>query len=121
LWCDRPTHLSFCQRAKPTRSRASCVLARRLQNKPPRRFEAEKLDVLHSAREAARLAVDEARDAKLRATAAIIIAAGAMLAAMASAFIAFLALRHWTMSTLCPTRQRNMSARGNGLNKGFPP
>jgi hypothetical protein len=77
--------------------------------------------VLHSAREAARLAVDEARDAKLRATAAIIIAAGAMLAAMASAFIAFLALRHWTMSTLCPTRQRNMSARGNGLNKGFPP
>jgi hypothetical protein len=63
-----------------------------------RRFEAEKLDVLHSAREAARLAVDEARDAKLRATAAIIIAAGAMLAAMASAFIAFLALRHWTIS-----------------------
>jgi len=43
----------------------------------------------------ARLAVDEASRAKLRATAAMILAAGAMVAAMAAAFIAFLALRKY--------------------------
>jgi hypothetical protein len=41
------------------------------------------------------LAVDEASRAKLRATAAMILAAGAMVAAMAAAFIAFLALRKY--------------------------
>src|SRR6266542_572319 len=44
---------------------------------------------------AARLAVEEAMKAKTRATAAVILAGGAMLAAMAAAFIAFLALRKY--------------------------
>ena len=43
-----------------------------------------------------RTALNEAASAKLRATSAFIIAAGAMIAAMASAFVAFLALAHWT-------------------------
>jgi hypothetical protein len=42
--------------------------------------------------EAIRSVVDNARAANLRATIALIFAAGAMLAAMAAAFIAFLAL-----------------------------
>jgi glyoxylate carboligase len=45
--------------------------------------------------QATRLAVDEAIKAKTRATSAFIIAGGAMLAAMAAAFIAFLALRRY--------------------------
>jgi hypothetical protein len=55
---------------------------------------AAELDVTNDA---ARVTVYEANrtGAKLRATAALIIAAGAMLAAMPSAFIAFLALGHW--------------------------
>ena len=47
---------------------------------------------------AAREAVDEARAMKVWAISALIIAGGAMLAAMASAFIAFLALRQGTIS-----------------------
>jgi hypothetical protein len=43
-------------------------------------------------RDAARLAVDEARRAKLKATAALIIAGGAMLTAMVAGLIAVLAL-----------------------------
>jgi hypothetical protein len=44
---------------------------------------------------AARVAVEEAGKAKSWATAAFIIAGGAMLAAMAAALIAFLALRRY--------------------------
>ena len=46
---------------------------------------------------AAREAVDEARAMKVWAISALIMAGGAMLAAMASAFIAFLALRQGTI------------------------
>jgi hypothetical protein len=48
--------------------------------------------------EAIRSVVDDARAANLRATIALIFAAGAMLAAMAAAFVAFLALSGMTMS-----------------------
>jgi hypothetical protein len=54
---------------------------------------AEHLDEM---RDAARMAALEALRSKTRATAALIVAGGAMLAAMLAAFIAFLALRHWT-------------------------
>jgi len=47
---------------------------------------------------AARDAINEARAMKVWAISALIIAGGAMLAAMASAFIAFLALRQGTIS-----------------------
>jgi hypothetical protein len=57
------------------------------------RIEAAAEQLVRSTDNAAQTALDEASGAKLRATVAIIIAAGAMLAAMASAFIAFLALR----------------------------
>jgi hypothetical protein len=50
---------------------------------------------LDETQKAARLAVEEAGKAKFWATAAFIIAGGAMLAAMAAAFIAFLALRRY--------------------------
>jgi hypothetical protein len=53
---------------------------------------AEQLD---EVREAARLAVDEALKSKTRASAALIIAGGAMLAAMLAALVAFLALRRY--------------------------
>jgi hypothetical protein len=46
-------------------------------------------------KQAARVAVEEAGKAKFWATAAFIIAGGAMLAAMAGALIAFLALRRY--------------------------
>jgi ABC-type Na+ transport system ATPase subunit NatA len=42
--------------------------------------------------------VEVASTANTRATAALILSVGAMLAAMASALVAFLALRGWTMS-----------------------
>jgi hypothetical protein len=50
---------------------------------------------LDEMEKATRLAVEEAIKAKTRATSAFIIAGGAMLAAMAAAFIAFLALRKY--------------------------
>jgi hypothetical protein len=50
-----------------------------------------------TAQQGAKVAMDQAASAKLWATAAFIIAAGAMLAAMVSGFVAFLALRHWTV------------------------
>jgi hypothetical protein len=53
---------------------------------------AEQLDEM---REAARVAVSEAVKSKMRATAALIIASGAMLAAMLAALVAFLALRKY--------------------------
>ena len=48
--------------------------------------------------EAIRSVVENARSADLRATIALVVAGGAMLAAMASAFIAFLALSDVTIS-----------------------
>ena len=51
---------------------------------------------LDEVRDAARVAVEEAVKSKTWATVAVIIAAGAMLAAMAAAFVAFLALRDWS-------------------------
>ena len=57
-----------------------------------RKFEAEQVNTVVAAQQTAKLALEEAGSAKLRATAAFIVAAGAMLAAMASAFIAFLAM-----------------------------
>jgi transketolase C-terminal domain/subunit len=59
-----------------------------------RRVEAA-AEQLDDMREAVRVAVDEAGKSKARATAAFIIASGAMLAAMADAFVAFLALRKY--------------------------
>jgi len=56
---------------------------------------AAQLDAVREVGDVARLAVDEASRAKLRATAAMILAAGAMVAAMAAGFIAFLALRKY--------------------------
>jgi hypothetical protein len=50
---------------------------------------------LDDMREAARVAVGEAVKSRTRATAALIIASGAMLAAMLAAFVAFLALRRY--------------------------
>ena len=50
---------------------------------------------LGGMQKAMRMAVEEAANAKMRATVAFILAAGAMLAAMGAAFIAFLALRRY--------------------------
>jgi hypothetical protein len=75
------------------------VVQRYLDQMKLRRVEAaaaEQLEVARATIGVAQAAADEARASKLRATSALIIAAGAMLAAMASAFIAFLALRNWT-------------------------
>jgi hypothetical protein len=52
-------------------------------------------DRLNEMQKATRLAVEEAIKAKTRASEALIIAVGAMVAAMAAAFIAFLALRRY--------------------------
>jgi threonine dehydratase len=57
------------------------------------RIEAAAEQLVRSTNNAAQAALEDASAAKLRATAALIISAGAMLAAMAAAFIAFLALR----------------------------
>ena len=79
---------------EPTRE----VVQRFLDQMKLRRVEAatsEQLEVSRGAIETAAKAVEEARAAKLWATSSLIVAAGAMLAAMASAFVAFLALRGW--------------------------
>src|SRR4029450_9862006 len=52
-------------------------------------------DRLNEMQKATRLAVEEAIKAKTRASEALIISVGAMVAAMAAAFIAFLALRRY--------------------------
>jgi hypothetical protein len=59
---------------------------------------AEQLEAARAAIVAAQSAVDEARGSNFRATVALLMAGGAMLAAMAAAFIAFLALRGWAIS-----------------------
>jgi hypothetical protein len=51
-----------------------------------------------SAQDAVASLVEVASTANTKATAALILSVGAMLAAMASALVAFLALRGWTMS-----------------------
>jgi hypothetical protein len=80
---DRPLVQHYVNRMKLERAEAAA---------------AEQVEIARSAVAAMRLAADEASKAKVRATAALIIAAGAMLAAMAAGFIAFLALRNWTIS-----------------------
>jgi hypothetical protein len=70
------------------------VVERYLDQLKLRRVEAAAAEQLAAAREA----VDEARAMKVWAISAFIIAGGAMLAAMASAFVAFLALRQGTIS-----------------------
>jgi hypothetical protein len=59
---------------------------------------AEQLAAARDAISAAGEAVGEVRAMKVWAISALIISAGAMLAAMAAAFVAFLALRHGTIS-----------------------
>ena len=61
-----------------------------------RKFAADQRNAVVTAQQAAKVAMDQAASARLWATAAFIIAAGAMLAAMVSEFVAFFALRHWT-------------------------
>jgi hypothetical protein len=59
-----------------------------------KRIEASS-EQLEEMQRAMRLAVEEAANAKTRATIAFILGGGAMLAAMGAAFIAFLALRRY--------------------------
>ena len=59
---------------------------------------AEQLAAGHDGIRVVREAVDEARAMKMWAISALIISGGAMLAAMAAAFVAFLALRQGTIS-----------------------
>ena len=61
-----------------------------------RKFAADQRNAVVTAQQAAKVAMDQGASARLWATAAFIIAAGGMLAAMVSGFVAFLALRHWT-------------------------
>ena len=70
------------------------VVERYLDQMKLGRVEAAAAEQLASARDA----INEARAMKVWAISALIIAGGAMLAAMASAFIAFLALRQGTIS-----------------------
>ena len=77
------------------------MVQRYLDQMKLRRIEAAASAQLDESREAliaVREAVEEARASNLRATAALIIAGGAIVAAMAAAFIAFMALRPWTIS-----------------------
>ena len=70
------------------------VVERYLDQMKLGRVEAAAAEQLASARDA----INEARAMKVWAISALIIAGGAMLAAMASAFVAFLALRQGTIS-----------------------
>jgi hypothetical protein len=65
-----------------------------------RRFAADQRNVVVTAQQAGKVAMEQAASAKLWATAAFIIAAGAMLAAMAAGLIAFLAVRGFSLNTL---------------------
>jgi hypothetical protein len=66
-----------------------------LQDRTLKRVEAAAAH-LDEVRDAARVALEEAAKSKTWATIAVIIAAGAMLAAMAAALVAFLAMRNWS-------------------------
>jgi hypothetical protein len=70
------------------------VVERYLDQMKLDRMEAAAAEQLAAARDA----IDEARTMKVWAISALIMAGGAMLAAMASAFVAFLALRQGTIS-----------------------
>ena len=70
------------------------VVERYLDQMKLGRVEAAAAEQLAAARDAS----NEARAMKVWAISALIIAGGAMLAAMASAFVAFLALRQGTIS-----------------------
>jgi hypothetical protein len=65
-----------------------------------RRFAADQRNVVVTAQQAAKMTMDQAASAKLWATAAFIIAAGAMLAEMAAGLIVFLAVRGFSLNTL---------------------
>ena len=65
-----------------------------------RKFAADQRNAVVTAQQAAKLAINQVASAKLWATAAFIIAAGAMLAAMAAGLIAFLAVRGFSLNTL---------------------
>ena len=65
-----------------------------------RKFAADQRNAVVTAQQAAKVAMDQAASARLWATAAFIIAAGAMLAAMAAGLIAFLAVRGFSLNTL---------------------
>ena len=77
------------------------VVERYLDQMKLDRMEAATAEQLAAGRDAigaVREAVDEARAMKMWAISALIISGGAMLAAMAAAFVAFLALRQGTIS-----------------------
>jgi hypothetical protein len=62
------------------------------------RFSRDETAAMAQGLEAIRSVVDDARTASFRAMIALIFAAGAMAAAMAAAFVAFLALRGVTIA-----------------------
>jgi len=77
----------------------AAVVQRYLDQLKLRRVEAaaaEQLEAARAAIQAAQATTEEASKSNLRATVALIVAGGAMVAAMASAFVAFLGLRNWT-------------------------
>ncbi len=79
---------------------ARSTVERHLDQLKLARVEAAAAEQLAEARDAiteAEKALDQANTVKTLAISALIISAGAMLAAMASAFVAFLALRQWTL------------------------
>jgi hypothetical protein len=65
-----------------------------------RKFAADQRNAVVTAQRAAKMTMDQAASAKLWATAAFIIAAGAMLAEMAAGLIVFLAVRGFGLNTL---------------------
>ena len=65
-----------------------------------RKFAVDQRNAVVTAQQAAMVAMDQAASAKLWATAAFIIAAGAMVAAMAAGLIAFFAMRGFSLNTL---------------------
>lgn len=91
-----------------TEEQIEAGLAAGVWREPTKPFVEQYLDRLRVSRaqmeasaqglEAIRSVVDDGRSADFKATLALIIAVGAMLAAMASGFIAFLALRGVTIS-----------------------
>ena len=91
-----------------TEEQIEAGLAAGVWREPTKPFVEQYLDQLKVSRaqmeasaqglEAIRSVVDDGRSADFKATLALIIAVGAMLAAMAAGFIAFLALRGVTIS-----------------------
>jgi hypothetical protein len=75
---------------------ARAAVQRYLDQLKLERVEAAASEAARAAIQAALVATEEASKSKLRATVALIFAGGAMVAAMAAAFVAFLALQNWT-------------------------